>query len=224
MASALKTYYLVSYNLVQWILWVSVVGLLIQGCLESGGDLGVGAVLAFPLVKLAVGVAWLEMVHSVLGMTKGSIVAAAGQMFGRSMTTFGILNKNPEVVPLDSTFLLFLTWALIELIRYPFYALTLINRCPKFLEYLRYSAFIPLYPVGMILEWIAVRTGLPYMKIRDYWSIYMPNTLNFEFSFYLYCSTGWIQYLLIGPWQYAYMLKQRSKRFAASKAQPTKTE
>jgi hypothetical protein len=34
---------------------------------------------------------------------------------------------------------LFLSWSAIELVRYPFYALSLWNKCPYFLEWLRYS-------------------------------------------------------------------------------------
>jgi len=71
---------------------------------------------------------------------------------------------------------LFLSWSAIELVRYPFYALSLWNKCPYVLEWLRYSRsplcvidsglaqplvltashrytlFIPLYPIGFSVE------------------------------------------------------------------------
>jgi hypothetical protein len=34
---------------------------------------------------------------------------------------------------------LFLSWSAIELVRYPFYVFSLWNKCPYFLEWLRYA-------------------------------------------------------------------------------------
>ena len=36
--------------------------------------------------------------------------------------------------------------------RYPFYSVQTIGYCPKWLLWLRYTAWIPLYPVGIICE------------------------------------------------------------------------
>ena len=41
---------------------------------------------------------------------------------------------------------LILAWALTEVIRYPSYALG--QSCPGWLNWLRYTIFIPLYPIG----------------------------------------------------------------------------
>lgn len=39
-------------------------------------------------------------------------------------------------------------WSLTEVVRYLFYALSLLNVSAPFLNWLRYSTFIPLYPLG----------------------------------------------------------------------------
>ena len=52
-----------------------------------------------------------------------------------------------------------------QIIRYPWYATTLLDSCPFFLTYLRYTAFIVLYPIGVVSElWILVE-ALPIVKV-----------------------------------------------------------
>mmetsp|Transcript_6572 Transcript_6572/g.19925 ORF Transcript_6572/g.19925 Transcript_6572/m.19925 type:complete len:220 (-) Transcript_6572:1100-1759(-) len=209
--SAVKTY-LVAYNATLFLAWCGVVVQLVRGSVLHHGELSLGAEVAFPLVKACVAVAWVEVLHTALGLTKGSVPAAFVQSLGRFGSTFWICRKVPEVMSLELPFFLFLVWALIELVRYPYYLLTLLGKCPRWLEWLRYSAFVPLYPIGMALEWFAYRVALPYVKIRGFYSVHMPNRLNFEFSFYYFCCVVLFLYLAVGPFQYRYMLKQRQRR------------
>jgi hypothetical protein len=60
----------------------------------------------------------------------------------------------------------------LQTIRYPWYAATLINDCPAALTWLRYTAFIVLYPVGVVAEMI-----LLYVSVRPAimaWSLIAP--------------------------------------------------
>ena len=51
----------------------------------------------------------------------------------------------------------------------------------------RYSAFIPLYPLGILGgEMPLIWSGLPYMKERKLHSLEMPNSVNFAFSYYMF--------------------------------------
>lgn len=52
----------------------------------------------------------------------------------------------------------------VQAIRYPWYAATLLNDCPKWLTWLRYTAFIPLYPAGVVAEMI-----LLYVSAQGLW-------------------------------------------------------
>lgn len=49
--------------------------------------------------------------------------------------------------------------------RYPFYALNIAGRCPPFLHWLRYTAFIVLYPLGFVGELATWIVGLPHIKV-----------------------------------------------------------
>lgn len=48
---------------------------------------------------------------------------------------------------------------------------------------LRYTAFIPLYPVGVCAELALMYLGLPWMSARALHSVALPNPLNFGFQY-----------------------------------------
>lgn len=51
-------------------------------------------------------------------------------------------------------------------LRYPFYALSMIGKCPPALHWLRYTAFVILYPIGFAGEFGTWIVGLPHVKVR----------------------------------------------------------
>lgn len=50
----------------------------------------------------------------------------------------------------------------------------------------RYTAFIPLYPLGVVGEMWAVVLALPHIKQRGLRTISMPNAGNFAFDYSLF--------------------------------------
>ena len=83
------------------------------------------------------------------------------QLFGRNAILFGyLLPASLQNVPVAS---LYMAWSVAESIRYPFYALSLFDACPPFLTWLRYTAFIVLYPIGIFSECTVVYTALPFI-------------------------------------------------------------
>ena len=51
----------------------------------------------------------------------------------------------------------------------------------------RYSAFIPLYPLGILAgEMPLIWSGLPYIQQHKLHSLEMPNSLNFAFSYHIF--------------------------------------
>ena len=51
----------------------------------------------------------------------------------------------------------------------------------------RYSAFLPLYPMGVASELTMVWLALSTLKQERPWSIAMPNAFNFAFDYYWVC-------------------------------------
>jgi hypothetical protein len=82
----------------------------------------------------------------------------------------------------------------------------------------RYTAFIPLYPVGVAGEMWSVYDALPAIKARGLHSIRLPNPLNFAFDYHTFL----VGLLLVYPflwWQlYSMLLGQRKKRISGQAA------
>jgi very-long-chain (3R)-3-hydroxyacyl-CoA dehydratase len=58
---------------------------------------------------------------------------------------------------------------------------------PYPLLWLRYSAFILLYPFGVGSELSMAYLAMPSIKANKNWSIFMPNKWNFAFDYYIGC-------------------------------------
>ena len=58
---------------------------------------------------------------------------------------------------------------------------------PYPLLWLRYTTFIPLYPLGVASEMTMVYLALPHIKRSGMWSLRMPNPYNFAFDYFYFC-------------------------------------
>ena len=73
-----------------------------------------------------------------------------------------------------------LAWSLTESIRYPFYALSLLNHKPYTLLYLRYTTFYILYPLGAFSEaylnylTLPKSSPIPSLSSWAYGSVWLP--------------------------------------------------
>ncbi|EAL20702.1 hypothetical protein CNBE0670 [Cryptococcus deneoformans B-3501A] len=95
----------------------------------------------------------LEVVHAALGWVRSPVGTVASQVASRLWTVWGVVEAAPEIThghPLFTTMLF--AWSLTEVIRYSFYALSLLSISAPALNYLRYTTFIPLYPLGAASE------------------------------------------------------------------------
>ncbi|TFJ87445.1 hypothetical protein NSK_000799 [Nannochloropsis salina CCMP1776] len=150
LAREFKRAYLSSYNLAQTGLWATVLALTLSALLSNVHYYGGVWAAAGPAAKLAVAGAWLELVHVALGLAGGSVSSAFWQNFGRTFVLFAIVDsfQTPRTVAWLPALLV--AWSCGELVRYPFYLMG--SNAPPALVWLRYSAFLLLYPVGMASE------------------------------------------------------------------------
>ncbi|WWC95296.1 hypothetical protein V866_002157 [Kwoniella sp. B9012] len=112
--------------------------------------------------KYVQSLAALEILHTALGWVRSPLGTVASQVFSRVWTVWGVVEAVPEVShssPLFTTMLF--AWSLTEVIRYTFYFLSLLNIQSPFVNYLRYTTFIPLYPIGASSEAFLAFSTLP---------------------------------------------------------------
>eukprot|EP01112_Ceratiomyxa_fruticulosa_P009915 TRINITY_DN2602_c0_g1_i4.p1 TRINITY_DN2602_c0_g1~~TRINITY_DN2602_c0_g1_i4.p1 ORF type:complete len:241 (+),score=43.00 TRINITY_DN2602_c0_g1_i4:46-723(+) len=223
----LSTLYLISYNLLQTVAWYYIVLKIAWLFFERGFSQYSTIYKEIEPMLLCVQIAGiLESVHVTLGLVKSSLIPTLGQFLGRNMVLIGGLYFIPEVQGHWAVPALLFVWGLIELVRYPFYLSSLIFSEPsKVFEWLRYTIFIPLYPLGYLLENILWYKMLPIIKSRDLHGISMPNSWNFSFDYYYFMIVWITMFTSLFPGQYQYMLAQRKKKYGAVKqTQPTKRD
>ncbi|KAH9661271.1 Very-long-chain (3R)-3-hydroxyacyl-CoA dehydratase [Citrus sinensis] len=96
-----------------------------------------------------------------------------------------------------------------SVIRYPFYALNTIGACPHWLTYLRYTMFIPLYPIGVLGEMLLLNQAFPYMKEKNIFANFFA---GLPFSYYNVVQVVFVMYPFAWIKLYSHMLKQRGSK------------
>ena len=71
---------------------------------------------------------------------------------------------------------------------------------PYPLLWLRYSAFIPLYPLGVASELTMASLALPVIRVKRPLTLDMPNSLNWGFDYYYFCWLAIACYLPGDSW------------------------
>ncbi|PRW58097.1 hypothetical protein C2E21_2722 [Chlorella sorokiniana] len=160
----------------------------------------------------------LEILHAALGLVGGSPLTALMQWAGRSNVLFGVVAAVPEVQNRPAVGAMFLAWALSEIIRYPWYAASLAGACPHWLTWLRYTAFIGLYPVGVLGEMKSVFDALPFIKARGLRSLALPNAANWGFDYHTFLVVLLCLYPFLWFRLYAFLFRQRRKKLGAPAA------
>ncbi|RCN29480.1 tyrosine phosphatase-like protein, PTPLA [Ancylostoma caninum] len=158
----------------------------------------------------------LDVVHGILGITSTGVVAGIIQVLGR-LSMLYIVEGNPTIHNQISTPILLFAWVLIELFRYPYYAFRAWNIEVYILAWLRYSAWIPLYPLGLVMEWISQVSSLKYYYESEKYALRIPNTdLRLNFAFVLgmlaFVAMPFLSRKLLG-----HMSKQRRNKLSPAK-------
>lgn len=102
--------------------------------------------------------------------------------------------------------------------RYPYYITLLYKKENAFLTWLRYTVWIPLYPLGFVCEGIIILRSIMYLEETDKFTIALPNLYNFTFHFptflriyLLFCFVPGMYTLM------SYMYKARNKKLKPKK-------
>ncbi|KAL6225083.1 hypothetical protein ACLB2K_003935 [Fragaria x ananassa] len=216
--SLLRRLYLSLYNWVVFIGWFQVLYLAVKTLLESGHEEVYNAVER-PL-QFAQSAAFLEILHGLVGLVRSPITATLPQISSRLFLIWGILWSFPEVQSHVLVSSLVISWSITEIIRYSFYGMKeSLGFSPSWLQWLRYSTFILLYPIGISSEVGLTYLALPHIKSSEKYCIRMPNTWNFSLEYFNVAVIAIAFYIPGSPHLYWYMLGQRKKVLAKSKAE-----
>lgn len=214
-SSQMKKLYLLAFNLFQACTYGYIFIRTILGLLNSDKN---DEILTFArhfnawkelgnIVILAQTVAFLETFNGLIGLSKTSWTSSFFQNFGRGIIV-AICYNNSMAKTEDPGIIsyLLIVWCSIEIIRYPLYVLTLLKIKFEPLIWLRYTAFIPLYPMGIILEY-----GTLFFTVWE--SSLKSDSVLPGILLRIYMLVG-----LLAFWKlYMFMFKQRSKKYGSKK-------
>ncbi|XP_068705514.1 very-long-chain (3R)-3-hydroxyacyl-CoA dehydratase 2-like [Montipora foliosa] len=208
--AALGKVYLVTYNIVLTIGWSVILALSIQHLVQKKNHIGLYDSIEKPL-KIFQSAAILEVLHCAAGLVPSSVVITAFQVASRLFVTWAIAHSVPQIHDSPGVTAFVFAWSITEVIRYSFYAFSLINSLPYFLQWCRYTFFYFLYPIGVTGELVTMYSSLPYMVKSGMYSVRLPNAFNFGFDFHLFTIVLMLSYIPIFPQLYFHMIRQRRK-------------
>nr|GEW25197.1 protein-tyrosine phosphatase-like protein [Tanacetum cinerariifolium] len=171
----------------------------VNGAYASAGE------LICTLQKLA----FIEVLHGAIGIVPSGFLFPLLQWAGRTHFLLAIVRGIDEVQELPAVFITFVAWCFIEIIRYPFYALSCVGNCPSFLTYLRYTVFIVIYPTGVTGEMWTMYKSLQVIMDKH---IYADYFASIPFSYYTFVKAVLICYPFLWLQLYLYLFKQRSSK------------
>lgn len=102
--------------------------------------------------------------------------------------------------------------------RYPYYITLLYKKENGFLTWLRYTIWIPLYPLGFLCEGIVVLRSIVYLEETQKFTVSLPNPCNFTFHFPTFLRVYLLFFFVPGMYTLmSYMYKARSKKLGPKK-------
>lgn len=215
--AALRNTYLVLYNVTQCCGWFYLLVTLLPHLghsLIEGKDDGRLYRETGALLRLLCTAAVLEIAHAACGLVKSNPVITGFQVVARLFVTWAILHCVPEAQTCRGFPLLLLAFSTVEIIRYPFYGLSVLGIQSYIVTWLRYTAFIILYPMGAGGELVCYFNSLARVKSTGLHSVQLPNSYNITFNFYYVLLAIMILYIPMFPVMYSHMFVQRKKFFA----------
>ncbi|KAL8496848.1 hypothetical protein ACS0TY_020508 [Phlomoides rotata] len=140
------------------------------------------------LICLLQSIAFLEVIHGAIGIVPSGFLLPLMQWGGRTHFLLAIVCRIHEVQELPAVFITFVAWALSEVIRYSHYALYSLDISANWMTFIRYNAFIVLYPVGVFPgEMWLMYQALPFIKKENLYADTLPFTYYYFVTALLFC-------------------------------------
>jgi len=166
-------------------------------------------------------IAVLEVFHVLFGWVKSPLQTTVMQVSSRLFLIWGITEQFPVVCSNPLYASMVLSWAMTEIIRYSFYACSLVGKSSFTLLYLRYTTFYILYLTGASSEAFLIYATLPAYSPFPGWPSWLQG---------MWKPTDYIRAGLFIIWwpglytMYTYMVSQRRKVLGLGTKKVIKTQ
>ncbi|XP_073821165.1 3-hydroxyacyl-CoA dehydratase 2 [Musca autumnalis] len=209
-----KKVYLVIYNLAQFVGFLYVLSVLAVRYYRDGPSMiPTSYALVGNAMKFIQLLQYLEVLHPIFGYTKGSPWIPFMQVTGRNFVLFVMIEFEERMQSKPAVFYVFVIWSLIEVFRYPYYISQILKMQYGLLTWIRYTIWIPLYPLGILCEGIIILRNIPYFEETKRFSLEMPNKWNMSFDMPTFLKIYIILLILPGSFMLmSHMAKTRAKK------------
>lgn len=153
----------------------------------------------------------LEILHVLLGFVRSPLPTTVVQVSSRLILVWGIIERFPHTHSSPVYTTMILAWALTEVPRYAYYALSLAGcGVPAWLTWIRYSTFYVLYPIGAGSEALVMLSTIPE------WS---------GGKWVMWSTEDWVKAGLVAVWvpglwmMYSHMMHMRRRVLGVGKGQ-----
>ncbi|KAH6564989.1 hypothetical protein BASA50_001612 [Batrachochytrium salamandrivorans] len=197
---SLITAWLIAYNVASFAGWAYVLYQISISMVYSGGNYEASYASVGHLLSIVQLCALLEVVHAFVGAVKSPVGTTAMQVASRLfLIALCYLLPNTGIREHVAFTTMVLAWSITEVVRYSYYAASLMNVHVPLLTWARYTFFYLLYPLGAGSELWLVVVSITSAYQESLWAYYF---LVFA-TVVLYMSGLYIMY--------TYMIRQRSK-------------
>ncbi|KAH7108382.1 PTPLA-domain-containing protein [Auriculariales sp. MPI-PUGE-AT-0066] len=114
-----------------------------------------------PQTAIVQSFAVLEVLHAYLRWVRSPVPTTAMQVASRLVLVWGVAEQHSSARESPFYGTMVWSWAFTEVIRYAFYATSLLQQTPPWLTWLRYTTFFVLYPTGAGSEAFDMFATLP---------------------------------------------------------------
>ncbi|XP_004505890.1 uncharacterized protein [Cicer arietinum] len=209
MPQRISTLYLLAYNSCQAVGWTVSLTVILYNLLSTASITGTYASVG-TLITFLQCAAFLEAIHGAIGLVPSGALLPLLQWAGRAHFVLIILRGIQEVQELPSVFITFLVWSMSEVIRYSHYTFSCLGNCPSWITYIRYTAFIVLYPVGVGPgEMWLMYQALPIIKKKN---LFADSFSSLPFSYYDFLKVVLVVYPFLWLILYLHLFKQRRSK------------
>ncbi|CAG5118870.1 unnamed protein product [Candidula unifasciata] len=212
---SLSQVYLFVYNLFQFVGYTYILAILIYNYIRYGQSAKQGAYESvgsqMTVCKI---VSILEIFHSLFKLVRTNLQVTVVQVAGQNFILFFLVMQEPRLQISPLCWYLFVAWSAIEVVRYPYYLLQLMNIELKFITWLRYTLWMPLYPFGILTEATITFQSITYFSETGFLSITLPNSANFAFYFPYFLMVYLVLLCVAGSSNLKHMLAQRRKQLS----------
>lgn len=162
--SSLATVWLLLYNVSLMAGWSSIGYAIFKEMVTGDGNYKILYHNVERQLKFFQTAAILEVVHCAIGLVPSSAILTFFQVLSRVAVLWGVMVPIVKVQINLGCAMLLVAWTITEIIRYSYYAFSLLGYMPYVLVYLRYTLFIVLYPIGVTGELLSIIRALPIVK------------------------------------------------------------